>query len=48
MSFYTRHVYARLASTLGNPPPIHKLRRQLISLARSLAQRSVKVTEWRL
>lgn len=34
MPFYRDHVYPRLVDILGDPPPIEKVRRQIIPLAR--------------
>jgi SAM-dependent methyltransferase len=33
MSFYRDHIYPRLVDILGDPPPIQKVRQQIISLA---------------
>src|SRR5688572_27723381 len=33
MSFYREHVYPRLVSGLGNPPPIRQIRERIIPLA---------------
>lgn len=36
MSFYKNHVYPYLVDKLGNPPPIQKIRRQILPLAKGI------------
>jgi ubiquinone/menaquinone biosynthesis C-methylase UbiE len=36
MPFYKDHIYPRLVSTLGNPEPIRRIRRQIVPLAEGI------------